>query len=68
MSGVKAATRAGMGPCQGRQCGLALAALVAAATGAPAAGIAAQMPVKPVPVASLLAPACGRTEPAGGEH
>jgi thioredoxin reductase len=68
VSGVKAATRAGMGPCQGRQCGLALAVLVAAATGAPAAGIAARMPVKPVPVASLLAPAGGLTQRAGGEH
>jgi thioredoxin reductase len=59
VSGVKAATRAGMGPCQGRQCGLALAVLVAAATGTAPAGIAARMPVKPVPVASLLAPTAG---------
>ena len=43
-----------MGACQGRQCGLALAALAAAATGAKPAGIAARMPIKPVPVSSLL--------------
>ena len=54
VSGVKAGTRAGMGQCQGRQCGLALAALAAAATGAKPAGIAARMPIKPVPVSSLL--------------
>jgi D-hydroxyproline dehydrogenase subunit alpha len=54
VSGVKAGTRAGMGACQGRQCGLALAALAAAATGAKPAGIAARMPIKPVPVSSLL--------------
>ena len=59
VSGVKAATRAGMGPCQGRQCGLSLAVLVAAATGTAPAGIATRMPVKPVPVASLLAPSAG---------
>ena len=59
VSGVKAGTRAGMGPCQGRQCGLALAALAAAATGAKPAGIAARMPIKPVPVSSLLTRAGG---------
>ena len=31
--GVKIATRAGMGPCQGRQCGLSLTRLVAESTG-----------------------------------
>jgi D-hydroxyproline dehydrogenase subunit alpha len=59
-SGVKAATRAGMGSCQGRQCGLALAVLSAAATGTKPAPIAARMPVKPVPVGSLLPSAGGR--------
>lgn len=59
VSGVKAATRAGMGPCQGRQCGLALAALSAVATGTKPAVIAARMPVKPVPVGSLLPSAAG---------
>jgi D-hydroxyproline dehydrogenase subunit alpha len=59
VSGVKAATRAGMGPCQGRQCGVALAVLTAAATGTAPAGIAARMPVKPVPLASLIAPLAG---------
>jgi D-hydroxyproline dehydrogenase subunit alpha len=58
-SGVKASTRAGMGPCQGRQCGLALAVLSAAATGTKPAGVAAQMPVRPVPVAGLLPSAGG---------
>lgn len=60
VSGVKAATRAGMGPCQGRQCGLALAVLSAAATGTKPAAIAARMPVKPVPVGSLVPSAGGR--------
>lgn len=53
VSGVKAATRAGMGPCQARQCGLAVALLTAAATGATPTAIAARMPIKPVPVSSL---------------
>jgi D-hydroxyproline dehydrogenase subunit alpha len=53
VSGVKAVTRAGMGPCQARQCGLALAVLTAAATGTAPSAIAARMPIKPVPVSSL---------------
>jgi NAD(P)H-nitrite reductase large subunit len=58
LNAVKAATRAGMGPCQGRQCGTAAMALVAAAGGADAARAAApaftaRMPVKPVPVTAV---------------
>jgi D-hydroxyproline dehydrogenase subunit alpha len=53
VSGVKALTRAGMGPCQARQCGLAVAALTAAATGTAPSAIAARMPIKPVPVSGL---------------
>jgi D-hydroxyproline dehydrogenase subunit alpha len=58
LNAVKAATRAGMGPCQGRQCGTAAMALVAAAGGAvsvqaAAPAFAARMPVKPVPVTAV---------------
>jgi NADPH-dependent 2,4-dienoyl-CoA reductase/sulfur reductase-like enzyme len=58
LNAVKAATRAGMGPCQGRQCGTAAMALVAAAGGAGAARAAApaftaRMPVKPVPLTAV---------------
>ena len=53
---VKAWTRVGMGRCQGRMCGPALAHLIAAATGAPVtdAGIfTPRPPAKPVPLAAL---------------
>ncbi|MGH7666745.1 MAG: FAD-dependent oxidoreductase [Candidatus Dormibacteria bacterium] len=45
---VKAITRAGMGPCQGRQCAPAVAAIVSEATGRPASSQPVRMPVKPV--------------------
>jgi NADPH-dependent 2,4-dienoyl-CoA reductase/sulfur reductase-like enzyme len=54
-SSAKAATRAGMGPCQGRQCATAAMALVTAAGGRTTGSFAARMPVKPVPVATLIA-------------
>jgi D-hydroxyproline dehydrogenase subunit alpha len=64
LNAVKAATRAGMGPCQGRQCGTAAMALFASASarGAPGAPVttpaavaafAARMPVKPVPITAV---------------
>jgi NADPH-dependent 2,4-dienoyl-CoA reductase/sulfur reductase-like enzyme len=51
---VKAATRCGMGRCQGRFCGPALAELTAAGLGradAPLDWLRAQAPVKPLPIA-----------------
>jgi hypothetical protein len=53
---VKAWTRVGMGRCQGRMCGPALAHLVARATGRPVseAGVfTSRPPAKPVPLAAL---------------
>ena len=53
---VKAGTRVGMGPCQGRMCGPALAHLIARATGksvSEAGVFTARPPVKPVPLAAL---------------
>ena len=53
---VKAWTRAGMGRCQGRMCGPALAHLIAAATGRSVtdAGVfTPRPPAKPVPLAAL---------------
>ncbi|GAB3630383.1 FAD/NAD(P)-binding oxidoreductase [Pandoraea terrae] len=50
---VKALTRVGMGRCQGRMCGLALAELLAAETSQPIAAIGrlrGQAPIKPVPL------------------
>ncbi|MDR1798381.1 MAG: FAD-dependent oxidoreductase [Bifidobacteriaceae bacterium] len=46
---VKQTTRAGMGLCQGRACGVALAALA----GEPASSLTARMPLRPVPVDAL---------------
>jgi NADPH-dependent 2,4-dienoyl-CoA reductase/sulfur reductase-like enzyme len=65
LNAVKAATRAGMGPCQGRQCGTAAMALITAAGGAAAAGtltpaFAARMPVKPVPITAVTGAEPGR--------
>jgi NAD(P)H-nitrite reductase large subunit len=53
---VKAWTRTGMGRCQGRMCGPALAHLVARDTGRPVAAAGAftpRPPAKPVPVEAL---------------
>lgn len=52
---VKAFTRAGMGRCQGRYCGLAAAEVMAAARGVPVTEIGrlrGQAPVKPLPLAT----------------
>jgi thioredoxin reductase/bacterioferritin-associated ferredoxin len=53
---VKAATRVGMGPCQGRICGNLVAHLVARETGRPVSEVmdlSPRPPVKPVPLAVL---------------
>jgi NADPH-dependent 2,4-dienoyl-CoA reductase/sulfur reductase-like enzyme len=49
-------SRCGMGPCQGRQCGLAVSQILASELGKPVAEIGAyriRSPLKPVPLASL---------------
>jgi NADPH-dependent 2,4-dienoyl-CoA reductase/sulfur reductase-like enzyme len=53
VNAVKAATRAGMGSCQGRACGRQIAALVARRSGTPLGELAAftpRPPVRPVPL------------------
>jgi NAD(P)H-nitrite reductase large subunit len=53
---VKIFTRAGMGRCQGRMCGPAIAAMISRATGAPPeapGAFTARTPVKPVSLAAL---------------
>lgn len=55
---VKIITRAGMGPCQGRMCGPAMAEIVAATSGvslAKAGLLNIRPPVKPVPLAEIAA-------------
>lgn len=55
---VKRATRAGMGRCQGRYCGPALARHMAARTGRPVEDLsffAPRAPIKPVAIATVLA-------------
>ena len=53
---LKSWTRAGMGPCQGRMCGEAVAALVAAQVGGRVAAgqWTARVPITPVPIAALV--------------
>lgn len=54
--GVKIATRAGMGPCQGRQCGLNLTRLVAEAHGTPPEEVGflrIRPPIKPLTLGEL---------------
>ncbi len=49
-------SRCGMGPCQGRQCGLAVSQILASELGKPVAEVGAyriRSPLKPVPLASL---------------
>jgi NADPH-dependent 2,4-dienoyl-CoA reductase/sulfur reductase-like enzyme len=53
---VKAHTRAGMGPCQGRQCALTVAALIAAATAQPMSEIGlpnVRDPLKPITLGEI---------------
>ncbi|WP_147917178.1 NAD(P)/FAD-dependent oxidoreductase [Ruania zhangjianzhongii] len=54
-NGVKGATRAGMGPCQGRECASTVSCLVSACTGEPVGCQPARMPVKPIPVRAAMA-------------
>ncbi|MFO1425698.1 MAG: FAD/NAD(P)-binding oxidoreductase [Steroidobacteraceae bacterium] len=56
---AKAFTRVGMGRCQGRYCGDASAAIVAAATGSSREAVGrlrSQAPVKPIPIATDATP------------
>jgi len=57
LNATKGFTRAGMGLCQGRECGTAVACLTRAANPhAPAEAFTARMPVRPVPVTALGVP------------
>jgi NADPH-dependent 2,4-dienoyl-CoA reductase/sulfur reductase-like enzyme len=54
---LKHFTRCGMGPCQGRMCGEAAGALLAAARGVPVAEVGfatARIPLRPVPLEAIL--------------
>jgi hypothetical protein len=54
---MKALTRVGMGRCQGRMCGEAAMALLAAESGLPPQALGrlrAQAPIKPIPLAAAL--------------
>jgi len=56
VSAVKALTRAGMGPCQGRMCGRHIASMIAAERGVPIADVAPatpRMPVRPTPISAI---------------
>lgn len=62
---VKAFTRAGMGPCQGRQCGYGVARLIAESTGTHAATVGlyrARPPLKPITLGELAVLDKQRTE------
>lgn len=52
-SAVKAATRAGMGPCQARECGHVITALMQAAGGSQAQ-LSARAPIRPISINALL--------------
>lgn len=52
---VKGATRAGMGPCQGRECSVTVSCLVSDCTGQAIGHQPARMPVKPIPMQSAMA-------------
>jgi bacterioferritin-associated ferredoxin len=54
---LKHFTRCGMGPCQGRMCGEAAGALLAAAHGVPVAAVGfatGRIPLRPVPMDAIL--------------
>ncbi len=56
VSVVKALTRAGMGPCQGRSCQRHIAAMIARASRVPLGDVRAatpRMPVRPVSIAAM---------------
>ncbi len=57
MNQLKHFTRCGMGPCQGRMCGEAASALLAARRGVPVAAVGfatGRTPLRPVPMAAIL--------------
>lgn len=59
VSVVKALTRAGMGPCQGRNCQRHIASMISRRTGEPIGTVAVatpRMPVRPVPIAAIADP------------
>jgi thioredoxin reductase len=61
---VKTATRAGMGPCQGRQCGYTIAALIAEAQHAPQGSVGflnIRPPLKPVTLGEMANLSFGET-------
>ncbi|HTL41020.1 MAG TPA: FAD-dependent oxidoreductase [Pseudolysinimonas sp.] len=56
VSAVKALTRAGMGPCQGRMCGRHIASMIAAERGVAIGDVAPatpRMPVRPTPIGAI---------------
>jgi thioredoxin reductase/bacterioferritin-associated ferredoxin len=58
LNGLKAATRCGMGPCGGRFCGDAMAAIMAARTSRTLAGVGmatGRPPLRPLPIAAVTA-------------
>ena len=64
---TKAFTRAGMGPCQGRQCGYTITRLLAEASGRPPGEIGfyrARPPLKPVTISELATLGVPATRPA----
>jgi NADPH-dependent 2,4-dienoyl-CoA reductase/sulfur reductase-like enzyme len=54
VNATKAWTRAGMGPCQGRECGFAVSAVARSVPGGNGDVFPSRLPVRPVPVATLL--------------
>ncbi|TDT98017.1 thioredoxin reductase [Streptomyces sp. 846.5] len=67
LHGAKGATRAGMGLCQGRECGHIVAALAArGGPGRESQTFAARMPLRPVPVATVLS--LTSTDPTGRQE
>ena len=50
LQAVKGFTRAGMGPCQGRECGATVARLVADITDSETEPLTARMPIKPISI------------------
>jgi NADPH-dependent 2,4-dienoyl-CoA reductase/sulfur reductase-like enzyme len=53
LSGLKGDTRAGMGPCQGRECATAVTALQQAVSGQQPAPWTVRMPLRPVTIATV---------------
>ena len=63
---IKSRTRCGMGPCQGRYCGLTVTEMIAAARGMTPGAVGyfrIRPPIKPIPLADLLALDRGEAPP-----